>query len=61
MKKVELEGIVNIDTIKQEIEVDELSKEDKDDDEVNPYHNIIINNIDKENVITFTNGTMVDT
>ena len=23
-----------------------------DDDEVNPYHNILINNIDKENIIT---------
>ena len=46
-KKVELEGIVNVDTIKQEIEEDGLSKDNIDEDEVNPYHNIIINNIDK--------------
>ena len=56
-KKVELEGIVNVDTIKQEIEEDKLVRDnidddDDDDDEVNPYHNILINNIDKENIIT---------
>ena len=51
--KVEMEGIVNIGTIKQEIEVDKLCKSNIDDDkEVNPYHNMIINNIDRENVIT---------
>ena len=52
-KKVELEGIVNIDTIRQEIEEDKLSKNNIDDEEeVNPYHSIIINNIDRENMIT---------
>ena len=52
-KKVELEGIVNVDTIKQDIEEDKFSKNNIDDEkEVNPYHNIIINNIDRENVIT---------
>ena len=51
-KKVELEGIVNVDTIKQGIEEDTISKVNIDDEEeVNPYHNIIINNIDRENVI----------
>ena len=50
-EKVELEGVVNVDRITQEIE-DKLSKDNKDDDEWNPYHNIIINNIDKENIIT---------
>ena len=49
-KKVELEDIVNIDIIKQEIEEDKLSKDNIDDDEVNLYHNIIINNINKENI-----------
>ena len=34
------------------MEEDKLSKDNIDDDEVNPCHNIIINNIDKENVIT---------
>ena len=51
-KKVELEGIVNIDTIQQEIEEDKLSKNNIDDEEeVKPYHNIIISNTDRENVI----------
>ena len=40
-KKVELEGIVNVDTTKQETEEDKLSKDNMDDDEVNPCHNII--------------------
>ena len=52
-KKVELEDVVNVDAIKQEIEGDKLSKDNiDDDDEVNPYHNIIRNNIDRENIIT---------
>ena len=54
--KVELEGIVNVDTIKQEIEEDKLGRDNIDDDEVNPYHNILINNIDKENVNTSQMG-----
>ena len=42
-KKVEQEGIVNVETIKQEIEKDRLNKNDIDnEEEVNPYHNIII-------------------
>ena len=51
-KKVESEGIVNINTIKQEIEEDKLSKGNIYDDEINPYHKRIVNNIDKENMIT---------
>ena len=48
-KKVKLEGIVNVDTIEQEIDEDKLSKNNIDDEEeVNPYHNIMINNIDRE-------------
>ena len=51
-EKVDLEGIVNVDSIKQEIEEDKLSKNNIDDEEeVNPYHNIIINCCDRENVI----------
>ena len=41
-----------MDTIKQEIEEDKYSKDNIDDDIANPYNNNIINNIDKENVIT---------
>ena len=50
-RKVESEGVVNVDTIKQEIEDDKLNKGNIDD-EVNPHHKIIINNIDKENITT---------
>ena len=48
-RKVELEGIVNLDTIKQEIERNKLIKNNIDDEEeVNAYHNIIINNLNRE-------------
>ena len=50
-KKVESEDILNVGTIKQETEEDKLRK-DNIDDEVNLYHNIIINNIDKEKAKT---------
>ena len=47
-KKFELKG-----TMKQIMEEDKLSKNNIDDEEeINPYHNIIINNLDRENVIT---------
>ena len=35
-EKVELEGIVNVDTIKQEIEENKLNMDNIDDDKVNP-------------------------
>ena len=50
-KKVESEGKVNVDTIKQDIEEDKLGG-DIDEDEINLYHEIITNSIDKENIIT---------
>ena len=51
MKKAESEGIVNIYTIKQEMEEDKSGSNDMDEDEVNPYHEIITNKIE-ENIIT---------
>ena len=51
IKKVELVGVVNVDTIKQEIGEDKLSKDNKDD-EINPYHKINVDNVGKENMIT---------
>ena len=51
-KEGELEGVVNVNTTKQEIEEDKLSKDNIDEDEINPYHNVIMNNMDKENRIT---------
>ena len=49
-KKVETEGIIDVDTIKQEKE-DNLSR-NTDEDEVNPYHGIITNKAEKEDIIT---------
>ena len=42
-KKVETENIANVDTIKQEIEVDRLDKMDDTNGKINPYHKIITN------------------
>ena len=50
-KKVESEGIVNVDTIIQEIE-DSIGRDYIDEDEVNPYQEIITNKVEKENIIT---------
>ena len=60
-KKVEQEGIVNVETIKQEIEDEKLYKVNIDNEQkVNPYQNIIINEFDVENIIT-SNGTVAST
>ena len=48
-KKVELGCVIKVDTIKQEIEGDKLGWDNIDDDEANPYHNIIRLNIGREN------------
>ena len=46
-KKTESESIANIDTIKQEIEEDKLGSNNMDEDEINPYHEIITNKLEK--------------
>ena len=52
-KKVESESIVNIALIKQEKEADKLGNNNNpDEDKVNPYHGIITNNLEKENIVT---------
>ena len=38
--------------IKQEIEADKLGSYNLDEDKVNPYHEIITNKVEKENIIT---------
>ena len=50
-KKVETGNIVNVDTTKQEIEKDTLDKMDDTNGEVNPYHKIITNKVEKDNMI----------
>ena len=52
IKKVEQEGIVNEETIKQEIENNGKNKNNIDnEEEVKPYQNISINEFDRENII----------
>ena len=51
-KKVESESVVNIDTVKQDIEADKLGSNKIDEGKVNPYHEIITNKIEKENIFT---------
>ena len=50
--KLEIEGVINVDTIKQEIEDNKLSNNNIHEDKINPYCNVIINDIDKENIST---------
>ena len=50
-KKVEQEGIINVDTIEQQIEEDRLKNDIDSEEEVNPYCNIIINEFERESVI----------
>ena len=51
-KKVEQESIVNIETIKQEIEDDRLDKDNTDsEEEVNPYQSTILDEFDRDNII----------
>ena len=47
-KKVESGNIININTLKQEIEQDwELSKLDNTSGDVNPYREVIVSNAEK--------------
>ena len=48
-KMVEQKGIVNVDTIRQEIEEDRLNENDiNNEEEINPYCNIFINEFDRK-------------
>ena len=47
-KKVETVGMINTDMVQQEIEQEkQLSKMDDDNDEVNPYRELVVNNAEK--------------
>ena len=53
-KKVEQEGIVNIEPIKQKMEDERLNKDNLyNKEEVNTYQNIIINEFNRENIIAW--------
>ena len=47
-KKVESDNLINVVTIKQEIEAD---KPDYDEDQINPYHEIFTNKVKEDNTI----------
>ena len=51
-KKVETENIVNIDKMKQEIEADKLDMMDDNNGKIEPYHEKIANNVEKDDTIT---------
>ena len=49
-KKVELGSVINIDTIKQEMDHD-LHISDDTSRDINPYHEIIVNKAEKDDTI----------
>ena len=49
-KKVESGSIINMDTIRQELEQD-IDKIDDTSDKINPYCNIIVNKAERHNTI----------
>ena len=49
-KKVETGKVINIDTIKQEIEQD-VDRIDDMSGKINPYHEIIVNKVGRDNMI----------
>ena len=51
-KKVELQDVITIGTIKQEIDQDqELNRLDDTSDDINPYWELIVNNAEKVDTI----------
>ena len=61
-KKVETGGIINVDTVKHEIEQEkQLSQMDDDSGEVNPYRELVVNNAEKIGMQKNPDGTVVNT
>ena len=51
-KKTESGSIINVDTIKQEIEIDQdVDKIDDINGEINPYHESIVNKTERDDTI----------
>ena len=50
-KRQETEKIVNIGIIKQEIEIDNIDKMEKTNGKINPYHKIVINKVERNDMI----------
>ena len=51
-KKVESDSMININTRKQEIEDDKLNRDRIEEDEINPYQKVVLNNVYREDVKT---------
>ena len=51
-KKVESDSVVKVNTIKQEIEDDKLTRDKMEEDEINPYQKVVLNNVYRENIKT---------
>ena len=51
-KKIESGSVINIDKIKQEIEIDQdINRIDDTNGKINPYHEIILNKAERDNTI----------
>ena len=60
-KKVELRDIINISTMKQEIDHDqELNRLDDTSRDINPYRELTLNNAEKDRYNFITDGTVVN-
>ena len=51
-KKVESGGGIGIDTMKQEIDNDKLTETRTDEEEMNPYQKVVLNNVYKDDIKT---------
>ena len=51
-KKVELGGEINVDTMKQEIDNENLTATKTEEEEINPYHKVVLNNMYKDEIKT---------
>ena len=61
-KKVETGEIINVDTMKHEIEQEkQLSQIDDDSGEVNPYRELVVSNAEKIRNAKNPDGTVVNT
>ena len=61
-KKVETGQTINVDMMKLEIEQEkQLNQMDDDNGEVNPYRELIVNNVEKVEMQKNPDGTMVNT
>ena len=51
-KKVELGSEINVDTMKQEIDNEKLPESKTEEEEINPYQKVMLNNVYKDDIKT---------